>query len=180
MQASELARRYARAVLAAAGSDDDATAALADLRFAAEVLARAPAWEQALSDPLRPAEERSAQARAALEPHIGPLALRLLEAAIRKRRLPLLPEIVRSLESLLDERHGILRVRLTSARPMTEERRRRIECRLAERAGARAVRLEVEVDPALLGGCVIRVGDRCTDGSCRGRLETLRERVTRD
>ena len=180
MQHFELARRYARALLDAAPSAEAATTALADVRFAHDVLLRLPEWRALLSDPIRPASERTAHLRAALEPHIGRLALAFLGEVARKRRLTFLGEILRTAEAMHDKRCGILRVRMTSARPMTESRRLQLEQRLAERAGVDVLKLDVEVDPTLIGGCVLHVDGRRIDGSCRGRLEAIRERINLD
>lgn len=181
MQAKELARRYALALLSAAGTEAEAAAAvLRDLDFAAEVCARDPEWSAVLSDPIRPAAERVEHARAVFEPHLGKLALSLLFAVIRKRRLPLLKEIVDAAGHMLDERLGVLRVRMVSARPIFEDRRLSLERRISERMRGRQVRLDVDVDASLLGGCVIHLGATSIDGSCRGRLEAIREHITRD
>lgn len=180
MQTSELARRYARALLAILDTDEAAAAALEDLRFAAKVFARAPEWLAILSNSMHPATERSEQLGKVLAPHVGPAVLRLLTAAIHKRRLALLSEIAQSMESMLDKRLGILRARMISARPMTEDRRHQLERRLAERTGINKVCLEVDVDPDLLGGCVMHIGSRRIDASCRGRIEALRERITQE
>ncbi len=181
MQAKELTRRYASALISAAETDSQAAAAtLRDLDFVADVCSLDPEWSAALSDPIRPAAERVEHARAVFEPHVSKLALNLLFAVIRKRRMPLLKEIVNTAGQMLDERLGVLRARMISARPMSEDRRLSLERRLAQRAGGRKVRLDVDVDASLLGGCVIHLGAARTDGSCRGRLQALREHITQD
>ena len=66
---------------------------------------------------------------------------------------------------------------VTSAAPLSEADSRAISERLAAMTGGR-VEVELAVDPALLGGVVVRMGDRLLDGSVRGRLERLRARLT--
>ena len=60
--------------------------------------------------------------------------------------------------------------------PLTPDETRALTARLEQTTGGR-VSLETQVDPSLLGGLVVRVGDRLIDGSVRGRLERLRNRL---
>ena len=64
----------------------------------------------------------------------------------------------------------------TSAAPLGEDEIRAIAARLEAITGGR-IALDTSVDPSLLGGVVVRIGDRLIDGSVRGRLERLRNRA---
>nr|MBA2373173.1 ATP synthase F1 subunit delta [Chloroflexota bacterium] len=64
----------------------------------------------------------------------------------------------------------------TSASPLSPDEVRALQGRLETMTGGR-VELDTQVDPSLLGGLVVRVGDRMIDGSVRGRLERLRNRL---
>ena len=68
---------------------------------------------------------------------------------------------------------GIVEAIVTSAAPLEEAERAALAERLAALTGQR-VEIEERVDPALLGGLQVRIGDRLIDGSVRGRLERLR------
>ena len=65
---------------------------------------------------------------------------------------------------------------MTSAVPLTPDDVQALTQRLEQTTGGR-IALDVQVDPSLLGGLIVRVGDRLIDGSVRGRLERLRTRL---
>jgi F-type H+-transporting ATPase subunit delta len=87
-----------------------------------------------------------------------------------------LPEIVEAFEAALDTRLGLVRAEVRSAFELTEEQR----CELMKELSAMAraeVRVQVEVDPSLIGGVSVRLGSKVYDGSVRGQLAELRERL---
>lgn len=100
----------------------------------------------------------------------------LLRLLAERRRLGLLPAIAEGFASLRaeDERRGIVHV--ASAYPLSAGQEERLRQAL-ERSLARHVTLECAVDGGLLGGAVIRIGDRVIDGSAVGRLRELAERL---
>jgi F-type H+-transporting ATPase subunit delta len=66
---------------------------------------------------------------------------------------------------------------VVSAAPLTDDELTALTTRLETTTGGR-IELQTSVDPSLLGGLVVRVGDRLIDGSVRGRLERLRNQLT--
>ncbi|MFO1354916.1 MAG: F0F1 ATP synthase subunit delta [Gammaproteobacteria bacterium] len=95
--------------------------------------------------------------------------LRLL---VENRRLAALPDIAARFEVLKAEAENSLDVTLTSATPVGDEQRGRIEQTLNQRFNRR-IRLAVQVDPGLIGGARLQVGDRIIDGSVRTGLDKL-------
>lgn len=92
----------------------------------------------------------------------------------------------RSLDSIVAEyrkeinlRLGIGEVEITSVRELTAEEKSKVEARAASLAGVR-VQASYKQDPSLLGGVVLRIGDTVYDGSVRGSLEGLREKLLAD
>jgi F-type H+-transporting ATPase subunit delta len=96
----------------------------------------------------------------------------------RKARLSLGPSIASYLHELVDEDRGVLRAVVTTAVELDDERVQRVRDQIATRTGQQ-VEVETRVDPAVLGGMVIRIGDQLVDGSTRGRLRKLRESLER-
>ncbi|MCY4454759.1 MAG: ATP synthase F1 subunit delta, partial [Chloroflexi bacterium] len=109
-------------------------------------------------------------------PDIGGTQLNLLRLLRRKNRLALGPSIASYYRELLDERRGVARAVVRTAVEIDDDRRERFSEELARRTG-RTVELETEVDPDLIGGAVIRIGDRLIDGSTRAALRGLRQRL---
>lgn len=99
--------------------------------------------------------------------------VRFLLVVLRKRRQSLLPEIDRAARDLLYERTGRVHAVVTLTSPPEESFRREIERELS-RVLDREVDAEFRTDPRLIGGMVVRAGDRVLDGSVRRRLQNLR------
>jgi F-type H+-transporting ATPase subunit delta len=101
-----------------------------------------------------------------------------LELLIEKHRMPALFRIRREYDSLWEEENKLLPVEVTSAIELDKETVEQIGDKIGERTG-RKVQLESKVDPDILGGIVVRVGDRILDASIANRLESLRKQVAR-
>jgi F-type H+-transporting ATPase subunit delta len=93
------------------------------------------------------------------------------------RRLGFLPEIARLFQALKDDAEGTVDVTVTSATAMHDGERDQIAAALARRFG-RKVRVHTAVDPALIGGAVLRAGDLVIDGSIKSRLERMAFELT--
>ena len=100
----------------------------------------------------------------------------LILLLVRRHRIEQLPRVAAEFRRLDDARQGITQATATSAVPLDPDEVRALTARLEQSTGGR-IALDVQVDPSLLGGLVVRVGDRLIDGSVRGRLERLRNRL---
>lgn len=100
----------------------------------------------------------------------------LILLLVRRGRIEQLPRVAAEFRRLDDRRNGLTHATATSAAPLGADEIRAITARLEEMTGDR-IALETAVDPDLLGGVVVRVGDRLIDGSVRGRLERLRNQL---
>jgi F-type H+-transporting ATPase subunit delta len=101
-----------------------------------------------------------------------------LKLLAERHRLPVLPRIRRRLESLWAEENELLPVQVTAAVQLDDELVKGIGERIQEQTG-RKVELSSEVDPEVLGGLVVRVGNMVLDASVRNRLEQMRKQVAR-
>jgi F-type H+-transporting ATPase subunit delta len=95
---------------------------------------------------------------------------------VRRGRIEQLPRVSAEFARLDDQRNGLTHATATSAAPLGQEEVRAIATRLEALTGGR-VSLDTNVDPAILGGIIVRIGDRLIDGSVRGRLERLRNQL---
>jgi F-type H+-transporting ATPase subunit delta len=91
-------------------------------------------------------------------------------------RLPILEEIIETYQKLLDERLGIVRARVTSAYSLDLSQQRELAARLEQVVG-KQIRMEVAVDPTLIGGVVAQVGSTIYDGSVRQQLRAFKSRL---
>ncbi len=167
-------RRYALAVAELARDHSD-FAAWIDAVDGLEALTATPAYVTALQGEETNDERFDAIVRDVV-PGIGGIQLNLFRLLRRKRRLSLGASIASYLHELWDEEQGVARAQVRSAVELDGDQRRRIAEQLSQRTG-KTVEVEVELDPDLLGGAVIRIGDQLIDGSTRGRLRRLREQL---
>lgn len=93
-----------------------------------------------------------------------------------RRRAAALPEMIDSFDLLLDERLGFVRAEVKSAFELPAEQRDQLAAELSKLAGSE-VRMRFAVDPELIGGVSATLGSRVYDGSVRGQLATLRQRL---
>lgn len=105
-------------------------------------------------------------------------ARNLLQLLARARATQALPQIHEQYRELVDASQGVVRVEVTSAVELTDDDTKRIAGQLSTALGG-DVRITSVVDSELLGGLVIRVGDRVLDGSARQRLNSLRGTLAR-
>jgi F-type H+-transporting ATPase subunit delta len=102
------------------------------------------------------------------------LALNLSRLLVRKGRTALAPDIATEFHRLLEIRQGIAHARAVTAVPLDDDQRRSLTQRLEQQTGQRIL-LETEVDPGLLGGVLVQIGDKLVDASTRAKLEALRQ-----
>ena len=128
-----------------------------------------------LANPALALDQRLAAANRVLESLSQPVR-NLVFLLIRRRRIEQLPRVVAEFVRLDERRQGITHATATSAAPLTDLEVKALTARLEQMTGDR-IALTTDVDEALLGGLVVRVGDRLIDGSVRGRLERLRNQL---
>jgi F-type H+-transporting ATPase subunit delta len=135
-----------------------------------------PAAQAVVANPSVPFEVRMKAVEELDLPGIdaeGMNLMRLLVAAGRAHRVG---EIADRFEELADREAGRVRATVTTAIPLSDAARESLRKDLSGRLG-KDVRLESRVDPAILGGLLLQVGDRLTDGSVAARLDQVRRQV---
>lgn len=103
---------------------------------------------------------------------IDPLTTKFLGVLAENRRLSQLPAVVRAYETLLSNHKGEARAEVTSAHPLTGDQVAALSASLKARVG-REVAVDAKVDPAILGGLVVKIGSQMIDSSIRTRLNSL-------
>jgi F-type H+-transporting ATPase subunit delta len=167
-------RRYAEAAFEIALRDGTVAEWRAGLDEAAAALDN-PELREVLANPALPLDQRADIVRRVLT-DLGEPIRNLITLLLRRERIRELPRVAAEFRRLDDKRNNIVHATATSASPLADEELRAITARLEELSGAK-VALETAVDPDLIGGVVVRIGDRLIDGSVRGRLERLRNKL---
>lgn len=173
---SLVARRYALAALDLAVENNNLAQWRADLATLAQVWAQTRIAAR-LDDPKLGRSRRMGEARTLLEGKVHPLALNLVLLLIERGRAGLVPAIAAAFERIEREREGRVSAHVTSAIPLSEAQRQSLREQLGRRTG-RSVDLTEAVDPSILGGLIVRVGDELIDASIVARLRRLEAQVT--
>jgi F-type H+-transporting ATPase subunit delta len=172
---STAARRYAEAGFEIAVRDGTVDAWRRELELAARVISD-PVIAEAVRNPAVPAALREKTIQDGLGSVVSEPVLNLVRFMIRRGRIEDLDRVAAEFGRLDDERQGIVHAVATSALPLEPSEVKALTARLEQMTG-QTVELSVEVDPSVLGGIVVRVGDRLIDGTVRGRLERLRSQL---
>ena len=170
-------RLYARALFEAAREHDRVDAVVTELGDFAEAVRSVPELASMLENP----ELDPAAKQAALDDLLGdsdPLVRNFLRLLAEKHRTGELDENVRELEDLVAREQGRLNVELTTALELSADEAGGI-VRKIEQASGRTVEAVRKVDPALVGGIVLRAGTFRVDARVGGRLERLRRTLVR-
>jgi F-type H+-transporting ATPase subunit delta len=170
VRASILARRYAEAYFALARDAGDVAGWRAQLAALAGVLAD-PKVSEALANPKTSLTERVRMGLQLLDGVSTP-ARNLARLLIERRRVGLAGEILAHYDDLADRASGVVRAEVTTAVPTDAALEEQIRTALSAKLGS-DVQTVVRSDPAILGGLVIRVGDRVIDDSLRTHLQQL-------
>ena len=169
-----LALRYATAVFELAAEERAIDSLAADLASLKALLQASPELERLVRSPLFSRQDQAKGMTAVLEKAgAEPLARKLVLLLAQKRRLFALSDVIRAFEHLLARQRGEISAEVTSARPLAAAETNELKQQLKSRLG-REPRLELTVDPSLLGGLRLKLGSRMIDLSLRTKLEGLR------
>jgi F-type H+-transporting ATPase subunit delta len=171
-----VARPYARAAFQEARGEDRLAQWSDSLKVAAQVV-RDPRVENLLGNPQVTPEQLAQLLIDIAGPALGGHGANFVRTLAENRRLAFLPEISSQFEALKDETQGVADVTVTSAAVLDAAQQAKLSTAL-ERRLKRKVRLHAEVDPAIIGGAIVRAGDLVIDGSIATRLERIAYELT--
>ena len=172
-----IAEVYARAFLDAAENAGQTNALLAEFdALMTDMLDRYPKFEAVICSTMISHDEIAGVLDRVLGGRASPLLLNFLKVLSRHRRLDCLRQIHRRLHALYDILQNRVRVRLTTATPLSAELASRIRIALRGKLQGEPV-LELAVDPKLIGGAVLRLGDTVYDSSIANQLQILRQQM---
>jgi F-type H+-transporting ATPase subunit delta len=168
---------YAQSVLELAEEQGDAEAVGAELSSIAEVLEQNPTFSQFLADPgISHAERDRVLGDAFGGGQASPLVWNFIRVLNGKAKLGLLADVIVAYGDLYDEKHGKVEVDVTVAHRLDADDLDFVRHRIGEALKKDAV-VHQYVDESLIGGMVLRVGDRLVDGSVKGQLAAIRKQM---
>ena len=174
---AKIARRYAKALALLCDEKGDGAEVRAQLQAVVAVLAATPDAEAFLTNPTIDVEPRRALLTALLEKSgAGTTASHVALLMLDKGRIGSLPATVAEFVALEDARSGRAEAQVTSAIALDAAAQARLAASLKRLVG-KDVHLSASVDPELLGGLVVRVGNTVWDSSVRNHLDRLRHQL---
>lgn len=168
-----VARRYAQALTEEAQKAGSLAAVDADVALVAETLDGSRDLRLALTSPVVPHAKKNTVLQRLFDGRVSDLTLRFLRLLVDKQRDGQIPGILDAYRALRDERTGTVEATVRVAKPLGADEAERLRGALEARAG-QTVRMRIEVDPSLVGGLVVRLGDVVFDRSVKHQLQTLR------
>jgi len=171
----EVAEVYARALFEVAVDQDKLDEIHDELGQFADALNEAADLRQFFFSPYFSADEKKEGLKNSVTGAEVPF-MNFLEALLERHRMPVIFRIRARFDQLWDEEHRLLPVQVTSAIELDDDTIKQIGDSIGKQVG-REVELSSDVDPAIIGGLVVRVGNFVLDASIRNRLEQLRKQV---
>ena len=176
MHEGTVARNYAEALRALATKADNRNGFATMIRDVANAMTTDVTVHQFMESPRVSYEAKNAVLARAFGDRMPRVFLRFLETMVRNRRQMLLPAVATEYANLLDEAEGRVHADVTLARAVDEAESQRLASQLTAALGKTVVP-HVSVNPAIMGGVVVKIGDTVMDGSVRRRLNVLAQRM---
>jgi F-type H+-transporting ATPase subunit delta len=171
----EIARVYARSLFEVANEHGKLDVVREQLGQFADALAESRELQTFFFSPYFSTPEKKDGLRRAVQ-DADEVVVNFLELLLEKHRMPILFRTRREFDRLWEDSKNLLPVQITSAIALDESVAQRIGDEIGRQTG-RTVRLSSDVDPDVIGGIVVRVGNSILDASIRARLEQLRKQV---
>ena len=177
MSAQAVARRYAVALADVVLSNGEANEVREELKAWDELVRSNAQLLEVFRHPTIPYERK----RGVLEDLVTrtrtrPTTANFLKVLLQNHRLAELSEVSAQFAQELDRRSGVVSAQVTTARPLPADAQEALRARLGQLTGS-SVRLQFDVDEELIGGVVTRIGSTLYDGSVRGQLRQLKQRM---
>jgi F-type H+-transporting ATPase subunit delta len=174
MREESIARRYAAALFAEAQKTNTLIETGEDLKTVSMAVEQVPLLRTLLFQPVVPRERKQAALEAAFGDKIGAPTLAFLKLLLSKRRIEILAEINQEFQRLLRNFQNIATATAVTAIPLLPAEQQGIIATLESITGKK-IELQTTVDPSVIGGVLVRVGDTVYDSTVRSELERLRK-----
>lgn len=168
-------RRYAEALIGISRQAGEIEAYQHDLETVVELYNNQPDFRQFLLNPEFKAEAKKSAIDRILNGKVKQELISFISLLLDKGRIKNLPGILTEYIKLSDKLRNILAITIISSAPLSESETGRILTKYKNIHKASDVKVNLEIDPGLIGGVMIKIGDKVIDGSISGRLEGLRE-----
>ncbi len=178
MNIAPVAYRYARSLMQLAIEQNQLVAVQEDMQLIANTCEGSRDLVLLLKSPVVKGDKKDKILDAIFAGKIGTMSSSFMGILVRKGREAMLPEIAEAFEEIRKVHDGVVTCVVTSAAPLDEEARMNVSALAAEKFPGKSITLSEKVDPSLIGGVIVRIGDEQYDGSVSRRLSDLRRKFS--
>ena len=176
----QLANKYSRAIFLLAQEENKLDEYGKELKQLSADIDSFPELKTYLASPMIPVQaKKEVAAKASAEEGLSPMVQNFFCMLVEKGRSELLDEIVSEYESFANEALGIVVADVTTARDLKASQAESLSGKLAEITG-KQIKLRPHLDPKIIGGAIVRMGDKRIDGSLTGKLQALQAELLAD
>jgi len=179
MLENAIARRYANAFFAIAKEQNALDTFEKELETVVNTIEANADLKRVMDDQLLAAEVKKDVVAKVFEGNVSPLTVDFLKVVLDKRREAYLKDMFNAFVTYANEARNIFDAEVTSAQPLAEADIETIKAKLSKMTG-KNIRLKTAVNPDLIGGITVRIGDKVIDGSVTRRLSVLKEVLTQN
>jgi F-type H+-transporting ATPase subunit delta len=171
--AAEVYEPYAQALMSLAQSNDLVDQFGENVGQLLELLSESSDFNQFLANPIIKPEAKKSVIQQVVGESLHPYMVNFLLLLVDRRRIPFLEGICKQYQTLQRQLNRVLLAEVTSATELSDEQRESVRQRIVEMSGGQQVELDVQINPDLIGGVVIKVGSQVFDASIRGQLRRI-------
>lgn len=173
MNESKAAIRYAKAILSFAVEQQKEVEVNNDMVLIANTISESKEIQLLLNSPVLKSELKKSALKEIFGSRTSALTIGLINLLIENKRLPILSEVAKKYNVIYDSLKGIEVAKVTTAIPLTEELNQQILSKVIEITGKKAT-IESIINPDIIGGFILRVGDIQYDASVSNKLQVLK------
>ena len=173
-----VARRYSAALFEVAKKRGEVEAVATNLHEVADTVRGSRELMSVMHHPLLTLDKKKSILRQVFDGHIRPDVERFMFLVVEKKRAIMLPQIVAEFDRMVDEFRGQADAEAVTAIALSAQQTADLEAALQRRFGVK-VRLKTRVDPEVLGGLQVRVGDKLLDATVKTKLDRMSEQLKR-
>ena len=173
----QLGEVYAKALLGVGEKSGNTEDLISELQEVNQAIAALPKLREAMVAPQIGSEEKLTLLEKAFKGKTSPSMMNFLKVIVQKDRFDCLPAVAISAREMFDQLTGKIQATLVTATEVDSQTQANIADQLSKKLG-KQVELKPTVDPSIIGGIVVRVGDTVYDSSVAGQLEQVRVKAT--
>ena len=177
MKSTKVASRYAKSLLEIALEQNNVDAVLGDMKFLIQTHDETRDFGIMIDSPLINADKKISIFELIFD-QFEETSMKFVKLITKNGREDVLPEIARSFEAQVKEHRGIVPIVITSAMKLDEATKQKIVAKVQQTVKGE-LEIEEKIDPSLIGGFIVRMGDLQLDASIANQFNNLKQRLTR-